>query len=130
MGYSALAPEVLTAEEAVALIQDGQSVAIGGSGAGHAIPDKLLEALGRRFRETNQPRELTLVHAFGVGNQKDRGLPRVAGPGMYKRVIGGHWSMAPAMAKLVGENHFAAYNIPAGVVVQLFTRPPRAAPAG
>ncbi len=120
MGYSALAPEVLSAEEAVALIKDGQSVAIGGSGSGHAIPDKLLEALGRRFRETKQPRELTLVHAFGVGNQKDRGLQHVAYPGMYKRVIGGHWSMAPAMAKLVGENQFAAYNIPAGVVVQLF----------
>ena len=53
MEHPALAPEVLAAEEAVALIQDGQSVAIGGSGSGHAIPDKLLEALGRRFRETS-----------------------------------------------------------------------------
>ena len=120
MEHPALAPEVLAAEEAVALIQDGQSVAIGGSGSGHAIPDKLLEALGRRFRETSHPRQLTLIHAFGVGNQKDRGLQHMAYPGMYKRVVGGHWSMAPAMAKLVEENHFAAYNVPAGVVVQLF----------
>ena len=120
MPHSALASEVLAAEEAVALIQDGQSVAIGGSGSGHAIPDKLLEALGRRFRETKQPHDLTLVHAFGVGNQKDRGLQHMACPGMYKRVIGGHWSMAPAMAKLVAENEFAAYNVPAGVIVQLF----------
>ena len=120
MGRSTLAPELVSPEKAASLIQDGQSVAIGGSGAGHAIPDKLLEALGRRFRETKQPRGLTLVHAFGVGNQKDRGLQHVAYAGMHKRVIGGHWSMAPAMAKLAGENLFAAYNVPAGVVVQLF----------
>ncbi len=39
---------------------------------------------------------------------------------MYSRVIGGHWSMAPEMAKLAAENHFAAYCLPAGVMVQLF----------
>ena len=115
-----LTKPVVTAGEAVALIQDGKTVAIGGSGAGHAIPDKLLEALGRRFMETGRPRELTLVHAFGVGDQKDRGLQHMAHPGMYRRVVGGHWSMAPAMAKLAAENAFEAYCIPAGVVVQLF----------
>lgn len=115
-----LTKPVLSAQEAVALIQDGKTVGIGGSGAGHAIPDKLLEALGERFGETGHPRELTLVHAFGVGNQKDRGLQHVAYPGMYRRVVGGHWSMAPAMAKLASENAFEAYCLPAGVVVQLF----------
>ncbi len=39
---------------------------------------------------------------------------------MYRRVIGGHWSMAPGMAKLAAENRFAAYCLPAGVIVQLF----------
>ncbi len=117
---SGLEKPVLSAAEAVARIQDGQTIGIGGSGAGHAIPDKLLAALGRRFRESGRPRDLTLVHAFGVGDQKDRGLQHVAFPQMYRRVIGGHWSMAPEMARLAFENRFPAYNLPAGVVVQLF----------
>lgn len=111
---------LLQAEEAAGWIRDGQTVAIGGSGAGHAIPDILLRALGRRFRQSGHPRGLTLVHAFGVGNQKDRGLQHMAYPEMYRRVIGGHWSMAPAMAQLAQENAFEAYCLPAGVMVQLF----------
>ena len=111
---------VVSAEEAVSRIEDAQTVAVGGSGSGHCIPDVLLAALGRRFRKTARPAGLTLVHAFGVGDQKDRGLQQMACPGMYRRVIGGHWSMASAMAKLAAENDFEAYNIPAGVIVQLF----------
>jgi acyl CoA:acetate/3-ketoacid CoA transferase len=111
---------VLAPAEAVSRIGDGSTVAIGGSGSGHAIPDILLAALGKRFRETRRPREIALVHAFGVGNQKDRGLQHMAYPEMYRKVIGGHWSMAPAMAGLAARNEFPAYNIPAGVVVQLF----------
>ena len=111
---------VLTAADAVALIDDGRSVAIGGSGSGHCIPDILLEALGRRFSETRHPKDLTLVHAFGVGDQKTRGLQHLAHAGMFRRVVGGHWSMAPGMGKLAAANDFEAYNVPAGVVVQLF----------
>jgi len=110
---------VVSADEAVAQIPDGATIGIGGSGSGHAIPDKLLEALGARFRATRRPGELTLLHAFGVGNQKDRGLEHVAIPEMYRRVVGGHWSMAPSMARLAEENRFEAYNLPAGIVVQL-----------
>lgn len=117
---NALERPVVSAAEAVARIPDGATVAVGGSGSGHAIPDKLLAALGQRFRQSNQPRDITLVHAFGVGDQKKRGLEHMAFPEMYRAVIGGHWSMAPTMAKLAMENCFAAYCLPAGVIVQLF----------
>jgi propionate CoA-transferase len=111
---------IVSADDAARLIEDGRTVAVGGSGAGHAIPDLLLRALGRRFAETGRPRDLTLLHAFGVGNQRDRGLEHMAFAGMYRRVIGGHWSMAPSMAKLAAQNAFEAYCLPAGVMVQLF----------
>lgn len=111
---------VLTAAEAVARIPDGATVAIGGAGAGHALPDVLLRALGERFRSTQSPKELTLFHPFGVGNAADRGLEHVAEPQMLKRVVGGHWSLAPTMARLAGENAFEAYCLPAGVIVQLY----------
>ncbi len=111
---------VVTAGEAIAKIEDGWTVAVGGSGSGHCIPDALLKALGERFTASGRPRELTLVHAFGVGDQKQRGLQHTAHAGLYRRVVGGHWSMAPTMGKLAAENQFEAYNMPAGVVVQLF----------
>jgi propionate CoA-transferase len=118
--WTVLRKPVLSAAEAVQFIRDGQTVAIGGSGAGHAIPDILLRALGGRFRASGHPRDLTLLHAFGVGNQRDRGLQHMAFPEMYRRVVGGHWSMAPAMAQLAAEDAFEAYCLPAGVMVQLF----------
>ena len=115
-----LATPIETAHRAVLRIRDGASVAIGGSGAGHAIPDALLRALGERHLSTGSPRSLTLLHPFGVGDQQTRGLQQAACPDMYHRVIGGHWSMAPKMAELAADNRFAAYCLPAGVMVQLF----------
>jgi acyl CoA:acetate/3-ketoacid CoA transferase len=126
---AALEKPVLAADEAVARIQDGQTVAIGGSGPGHSIPETLLEALGRRYRKTGTPRGLTLVHAFGVGNQKDRGLEHVAERGLFKRVIGGHWSMSPSMARMAAANEFEAYNLPSGIIVQLFHAAAAGSPA-
>lgn len=111
---------VVSADEAVSQIPDGATVAVGGSGSGHAIPDMLLAALGRRFRHSGHPNNITLVHPFGVGNQKDRGFEHIAFGEMYRAVIGGHWSMAPSMAKLAMDDHFPAYCLPAGVIVQLF----------
>lgn len=111
---------VVNADEAVSQIPDGATLAVGGSGSGHAIPDLLLAALGRRFRQSGRPNGITLVHPFGVGNQKDRGFEHIAFPEMYRAVIGGHWSMAPSMARLAMENRFPAYCLPAGVIVRLF----------
>ena len=118
-GLSQVKP-VESAATAVRRVSAGASVAIGGSGAGHAIPDALLRALGERHRSTGSPTDLTLLHPFGVGDQQGKGLQQMAIPALYRRVIGGHWSMAPAMAQLAAENRFAAYCLPAGVMVQLF----------
>ncbi len=110
---------VLSAAEAVSRIQSGSTIGIGGSGAGHAIPEALLKALGERFARTGEPGKITLLHPFGVGDQGGRGLEHMAHAGMYKRVVGGHWSMQPTMAKLAAENAFEAYCLPAGVITQL-----------
>ena len=115
-----MAKPILTPDQAALLIRDGVTVAIGGSGAGHSIPERMLEAIGRRHHSSGAPRELTLIHPFGVGDQGARGLEHMAMPGLYRRVIGGHWSMSPSMAKLAAENLFEAYCLPAGIVVQLF----------
>ncbi len=117
---SSVSKPVETAAEAIRRVSNGASVAIGGSGAGHAIPDVLLHGLGERYRSTGGPTGLTLLHPFGVGDQKRKGLQQAALPGLYRRVVGGHWSMAPLMAEMAAENRFAAYCLPAGIMIQLF----------
>ena len=41
-----MAKPILTPDEAALLIRDGVTVAIGGSGAGHSIPERMIEAIG------------------------------------------------------------------------------------
>ncbi|MBD0320741.1 MAG: hypothetical protein ICV87_10435, partial [Gemmatimonadetes bacterium] len=45
----------ITTAQAAALLQDGDTLLIGGSGGGHAVPDALLAAVGERFRTTGAP---------------------------------------------------------------------------
>ena len=65
---------IITAEAAAEMVQTGDTLVIGGSGAGHAIPESLIEALGARFKSTHQPRDLTVVHISGMGDVGERGL--------------------------------------------------------
>ena len=107
---------IITAEDAARMIENGDTLVIGGSGAGHAIPEKLIEALGNRFQATLQPQSLTVVHISGMGDQGSKGLGHLADARLIKRDIGGHWGMSPPMAKLAIENKIEAYNLPQGAL--------------
>jgi acyl CoA:acetate/3-ketoacid CoA transferase len=115
-----VAPKIVTAAEAAALIPDGAWVAVQGSGGGVGEPTLLLKALGERFRETGAPRGLTMVHSTGLGDKKEIGLDYLAMPGLVKRDIAGHLGMAPAMGKLIMENRVESYNFPQGVLSHMY----------
>src|SRR6218665_1421789 len=85
--------------EAAAAVEEifyGATIARVGSGGGLLDPDAVLAQLEQRFLKTGHPRDLTLVHALGIGDGKGCGLGRFAHAGMVRRLIGGHSSFAPA----------------------------------
>jgi propionate CoA-transferase len=111
--------KIVTADEAVALIRDGDSVCCSGF-VGIGTPDELIIALERRFTGTGFPRDLTLVFAAAPGDGKDQGLNRIALRGLVKRAIGGHWALLPKLARMATDNSIEAYNLPLGTISHLF----------
>lgn len=111
--------KIVEARIAVNLIQDGKTIAVGGAGAGHNVPDLLLQSLGERYKETQSPNNLTIIHPCGIGDNDTRGINHIAQEGLVKRNIGGFWGNAPKMAKLALESKIEGYNFPQGVLSQL-----------
>ena len=112
--------KIMTREQAAALIQDGDTVLITGSGGGVMEAHYTLEGIEKRFLDTGAPRDLTLVHASGIGDKVHAGVTRFAHKGMIRRVVGGHWGWSPEMQAMAVNNEIEAYNFSQGVICQLF----------
>jgi propionate CoA-transferase len=111
--------KIVTAADAVALIRDGDTVVVEGF-AGQCFAEELTLALEARFLQSGTPRDLTLAFTVAQGNRQGRGSDRLCYEGLLKRALGGHWGMSGELGKMAVGNKIEAYNLPQGVISQLF----------
>jgi propionate CoA-transferase len=111
--------KIVSVDEAMRVIRDGDTVSIDGFIGGLA-PEELLIGLERRFLETGEPKNLTLIFAAGIGDSKDKGINHLAHEGLLQRVIAGHWGLVPKLQRLALDGKIEADNFPQGVISHLY----------
>ncbi|QJX61546.1 acyl CoA:acetate/3-ketoacid CoA transferase [Niallia circulans] len=111
--------KVISSKHAALLIKDNDTIAASGFGLS-CWAEEMGIAIEDAFLQNGHPRDLTVIHASAVGNRKDKGMSHLAYQGLIKRWIGGIASASPGLAKLIEEDKCEAYNLPQGVITQLY----------
>jgi propionate CoA-transferase len=118
-------PKIVSAAEAVKRIINNATVAVNSS-SGLNCPDDVLKALGERYRDTQSPKSLTMIHPIAAGDMFGiRGIDHIAEEGLIARTIAGSYPSGPSTAEppriwnLITGNKIAAYNVPSGIVFDM-----------
>lgn len=111
--------QIITADQAGALIPDRATIFLGGLGMG-GLAEEVLQGLERQFLATGHPQQLTTWACGAIGNSGDGGMKHFAHKGLIHRVIAGHFGQTgPEMMRMVQAGEVQAYNFPQGSISQL-----------
>lgn len=117
--------KIVTARDAAARIPDGAVVTVSSSSA-LGCPDKVLEAIGARFRAEGHPRGITTLHPIAAGDMYGvKGIDHIAQDGLLVRTLCGSYPSGPSSLpmpeiwKMIVENRVAAYNVPSGILFDM-----------
>ena len=111
--------KLIDVRAAVDLVKDGDTLLIGGSGAGHALPQRFIDELAAVFTAEHRPRDLTTVRIVGIGDFAERGFSQLGLPGLQRRTIGSNIGNEPRLGALVEAGQLESYSFPQGVLSQL-----------
>ncbi len=111
--------KVVTADEAISLVRDRDTLSSCGF-VQSCVPEALLKALERRYLKTGSPRNLSLFATAGQGDSKTKGLSRLGHEGLLRKVVAGNWGRMPSVCQLALDEKIYAYNLPQGIIAQLF----------
>jgi propionate CoA-transferase len=110
----------MDAKDAMALIKDGDTLAIS-SGGLVGYPEYLVNVLAERYNETKHPAGLTLYSGCGHAVPRAmRGDAVFAVPGFLKRSVSTHPQVCPPLRTMIVDNEIEGYVIPQGVLQQLY----------
>lgn len=110
--------KIITAAEAAAQVPDGAVINTEGF-VQAGLAETLNRALEQRFLETGHPKDLTIFTVAGQGAGAGTGSDHFAHEGMVKRLIAGHYNLAPTLRAMAIEGKIEAYNLPQGTMAQM-----------
>ncbi|AVK64743.1 3-oxoacid CoA-transferase [Lactobacillus sp. CBA3606] len=111
--------QFINSDAAAQLIPDDATIALEGF-LGSDVAEEILRSIRKRFDTEGHPAQLAIWHASGIGDGANKGTNNLAVKGLLRRIVGGHWGLAPQLEPLVAANDFEAYNFPQGVLSQIF----------
>lgn len=111
--------QVVSLDQAVGFVEDGDTLLIGGSGGGHAVPETLIRGLQHRYQAQGRPHGISLLHPVGLGDQDQQGVSRLAHEGLLKRIITGALVNSPPIQEMAKKGTVEAYTLPQGALSQL-----------
>ena len=108
--------KIVTAEQAVSLIKDGDCICVN-SFLALSNAEAIHDAIYARFSKSGSPNNLTMVSSAGFGFwDENRNAEPYIRAGAVRKLILGHFGSMLSTSRLVFDNKFEAYNIPLGVL--------------
>ena len=111
--------KIITSQQAAHLIMDNSSVCVNGFVMVNAA-EELFVAVEDLFLKTGHPRNLKLMYTGSVGDGEERGINHFAHEGLIRETFGAHYGTIRKLSPLILQNKIKAYNIPQGVIIQLY----------